>query len=200
MPSANSLDYCFLSHISKDVCPHFPPLFFLLFSQNSTDKFLWIIHILASIAIANHCFPSQFPYPFQCLEAKVELSSLVWRYHSLPSHCLWDYTHWGLILGLLTLNKLLNFTESPFVHFLKLDRLIFKPTASLVFGFCHPCLHLISFLALLPHQQVSLYLIAIAVLSLISTWHKLESFEKGELHLWDCPSGLVCGQVCGLFS
>lgn len=120
MPSANSLDYCFLSHISKDVCPHFPPLFFLLFFQNSTDKFLWIIHILVFIAIANHCFPPQFPYPFQCLEAKVELSSLVWRYHSLPSHCLWAYTHWGLILVLLTLNKLLNFTESPFVHFLKL--------------------------------------------------------------------------------
>lgn len=70
------------SHILARVFVHiFLLCFFFCFPQNSTDTFLQIIHILASIAIANHCFPPQFPYPFQCLEVKVELSSLAWWYY-----------------------------------------------------------------------------------------------------------------------
>lgn len=75
--SANSLDSCFLSQV---VCPHFPSLLFLLFFPKfnrhiSSDYSHSGVH-----SDSKPSFSPQSPWPFQCLGAKVELSSLAQWY------------------------------------------------------------------------------------------------------------------------
>lgn len=96
--------------------------FFFCFPKNSTDIFLQITHLLVSIVMVNHHFPSQSPWLFQCLGAKVKLSSLAWWYHfstlslSLRAYML-GFKSWFCLLACITLNKLLNLCEPLFVHF-----------------------------------------------------------------------------------